>query len=238
MAQKKHINKFLAPTQSRDNPANLFMFMCFFFPWKKNAQKKARISLKRKKQGNPKRQGKEDQGRHSERYPWNCEIRALGPGTMTSNLTSQRLCSWVQQNRRSPFPSDCSPLICGLRVGSRGLEPPQGASGKSGPLRGLWVAHLVLPLRWKRTPLSEAPEEPSPRPREPFRGSKGPLGGAPKPLDPWAGFRPSCSAPRAAIEPRMRYRKEFPRWGSFSSTLRFYNREKKNVYQYHSLPFF
>ena len=23
----------MAPTQSRDNPANLFMFMCFFFPW-------------------------------------------------------------------------------------------------------------------------------------------------------------------------------------------------------------
>ena len=32
MTRKKHINKFLAPTQSRDNPANLFMFMCFFFP--------------------------------------------------------------------------------------------------------------------------------------------------------------------------------------------------------------
>ena len=30
--KKKHINKFLAPTQSRDNPANLFMFMCFSFP--------------------------------------------------------------------------------------------------------------------------------------------------------------------------------------------------------------
>ena len=32
MTRKKHINKFLAPTQSRDNPANLLMFMCFFFP--------------------------------------------------------------------------------------------------------------------------------------------------------------------------------------------------------------
>ena len=31
MTRKKHINKILAPTQSRDNPANLFMFMCFFF---------------------------------------------------------------------------------------------------------------------------------------------------------------------------------------------------------------
>ena len=30
--KKKHINKFLAPTQSRDNPENLFMFMCFSFP--------------------------------------------------------------------------------------------------------------------------------------------------------------------------------------------------------------
>ena len=30
---KKHINKILPPTQSRDNPANLFMFMCVFsFP--------------------------------------------------------------------------------------------------------------------------------------------------------------------------------------------------------------
>ena len=29
---KKHKNKILTPTQSRDNPANLFMFMCFFFP--------------------------------------------------------------------------------------------------------------------------------------------------------------------------------------------------------------
>ena len=29
--KKKHINKILAPTQSRDNPANLFMFMCFSF---------------------------------------------------------------------------------------------------------------------------------------------------------------------------------------------------------------
>ena len=33
MTRKKHINNFLAPTQSRDNPANLLMFMCFFFPW-------------------------------------------------------------------------------------------------------------------------------------------------------------------------------------------------------------
>ena len=32
MTRKKHINKFLAPTQSRDNPANLFMFVCFLFP--------------------------------------------------------------------------------------------------------------------------------------------------------------------------------------------------------------
>ena len=31
--QRKHINKLLAPIQSRDNPANLF---CFFFPSKKN----------------------------------------------------------------------------------------------------------------------------------------------------------------------------------------------------------
>ena len=29
MTRKKHINKFLADTQCRDNPANLFMFMCF-----------------------------------------------------------------------------------------------------------------------------------------------------------------------------------------------------------------
>ena len=29
---KKHINKVFAPTQSWDNPAHLFMFMCFFFP--------------------------------------------------------------------------------------------------------------------------------------------------------------------------------------------------------------
>ena len=27
-----------------------------------------------------------------------------------------------------------SKLICGLRVGARGLEPPQGAPGKMGPL--------------------------------------------------------------------------------------------------------
>ena len=32
MTRKKHINKFLAPAQSRDNPANVFMFMCFSFP--------------------------------------------------------------------------------------------------------------------------------------------------------------------------------------------------------------
>ena len=32
MTRKKHIHKFLAPTQSWDNPANLFMFMCFSFP--------------------------------------------------------------------------------------------------------------------------------------------------------------------------------------------------------------
>ena len=28
---KKHINKFLPPTQSRDNPANLFMFMFYYY---------------------------------------------------------------------------------------------------------------------------------------------------------------------------------------------------------------
>ena len=61
------------------------------------------------------------------------------------------------------------------KVGARGLEPPQGASGKTGPLRGLWVAHLVFPVRWKRTHLSEAPEGPLRGLWEPFRGSKGPL---------------------------------------------------------------
>ena len=30
---KKHINKILPPTQSEDNPANIFMFMCFYFSW-------------------------------------------------------------------------------------------------------------------------------------------------------------------------------------------------------------
>ena len=32
MTRKEHINKCLPPTQSRDNPANVFMFMCFSFP--------------------------------------------------------------------------------------------------------------------------------------------------------------------------------------------------------------
>ena len=32
MTRKKHINKNLPPTQSRDNPAHLFMFMSFSFP--------------------------------------------------------------------------------------------------------------------------------------------------------------------------------------------------------------
>ena len=31
MTPKKHINKILPPTQSRDNPQNLLMFMCFLF---------------------------------------------------------------------------------------------------------------------------------------------------------------------------------------------------------------
>ena len=31
MTPKKHINNFLVPNQSRDNPANLFMFIGFFF---------------------------------------------------------------------------------------------------------------------------------------------------------------------------------------------------------------
>ena len=43
---KKHINNFSAPTQSRDNPANLFMFMCFFFPCILGVQKKTRSGLK------------------------------------------------------------------------------------------------------------------------------------------------------------------------------------------------
>ena len=32
MTRKKHINNILPPAQSQDNPANLFMFMCFSFP--------------------------------------------------------------------------------------------------------------------------------------------------------------------------------------------------------------
>ena len=32
--KKTHKKKILPPAQSRDNPANLFMFMCFSFPWK------------------------------------------------------------------------------------------------------------------------------------------------------------------------------------------------------------
>ena len=47
---------------------------------------------------------------------------------------------WDKQGStgRSPAVSHGLPVvICGLRVGTRGLEPPQGASGKTGPLRGL-----------------------------------------------------------------------------------------------------
>ena len=33
MTPRKHMNKYLTPTQSRDNPQNLCMFMCYFsFP--------------------------------------------------------------------------------------------------------------------------------------------------------------------------------------------------------------
>ena len=34
MTRKKRMNKILAPTQSRDNPANLFMFLCFLLSLK------------------------------------------------------------------------------------------------------------------------------------------------------------------------------------------------------------
>ena len=43
MTQKKHINNFLAPTQSRDNPANLFMFMFFSFPDRCGSGPKCRL---------------------------------------------------------------------------------------------------------------------------------------------------------------------------------------------------
>ena len=66
-------------------------------------------------------------------------------------------------------------LICGLRVGTRGLEPPQGASGKTGPLRGLWVAHLVSRSVKTDTPLRGLWRA-SPEAWEPFLGSKGRLG--------------------------------------------------------------
>ena len=78
------------------------------------------------------------------------------------------------------------------------------------------MARLLFPLHRKQAPLSEAPEEP-------FRGSKGPLGGCfrdpecrnegsnseapkrgPKPLDPLAGFCPLRSAPRAAVDLRQK----------------------------------
>ena len=55
---KKHINKILPPTHSRDNPANLFMFMCFSFPEEQpellemlqggNAQKSKHVIAKRR----------------------------------------------------------------------------------------------------------------------------------------------------------------------------------------------
>ena len=68
------------------------------------------------------------------------------PHQKISGPKSSGLCSFFSPER-------C--LICGLRVGTRGLEPPhwQGASRKPGPLRGLWVAHLVFPLCWKLTQL-------------------------------------------------------------------------------------
>ena len=47
-------------------------------------------------------------------------------------------------------------FICGLRVGARGATF-QGISGKTGPLRGLWMAHLLSLLLWKRTHLGPRP---------------------------------------------------------------------------------
>ena len=75
-------------------------------------------------------------------------------------------------------------FICGPRVGARGLEPFQGASGKAGPLRGLCVAHLV------------------PRSVENEHTSQRPLNGLSRPLRAFPGLQgaPGRSAPRGALE--------------------------------------
>ena len=44
--KKKHINIFWPPAQFRDNPPNLFMFMCFSFP---DIREKRLISLREKR---------------------------------------------------------------------------------------------------------------------------------------------------------------------------------------------
>ena len=74
-------------------------------------------------------------------------------------------------------PAEAVFLICGLRVGTRGLEPPQGASGKAGPQGG---------------PLSGPPCFPAPLKTDtPLRGPES-LSGALRGL--WEGVSetPSC----------------------------------------------
>ena len=54
-----------------------------------------------------------------------------GQGTSLSNVFMSR----AEHTEKSL--TEIHLVLCGLRVGTRGLEPPQGASGKTGPLRGL-----------------------------------------------------------------------------------------------------
>ena len=43
--RKQHINKLLQPTQSRDNPANLFVFMCVFLALRVGAEKHSSVNV-------------------------------------------------------------------------------------------------------------------------------------------------------------------------------------------------
>ena len=136
----------------------------------------------------------------------------------------QREADWAEKKPFGWPPASCPPkqprpvthFICGLRVGTRGLEPPQGHPGKWDLLGGLWVAQR--PTLFSR---SIENEHTSPRrlkglPRGP-ESLSGALSGlwegvsespnywnegsnSEAPKGPQAGFRPSCSAPRATME--------------------------------------
>ena len=145
--EKKHINNFLAPTQSRDNPANLFMFMCFSFPEYKRKSRKPRKWWKPRESGMQTTHTETD----THQLPSPCRRDAIQVGLSTCSPRGAAQLAHLRSDNR---PTLALSLTAALHI-ELIRSGPTIASPNRADLRTLFGSQGLpeSPLSWSNSPL-------------------------------------------------------------------------------------